>query len=150
MRVAVMEVEVVMRYGPRFQQPNGRPTAGREERLLRLLVGDTSGARSQLSVPYQKRRDPCGHPLPITCEWVACPSAFGQIAVCTSNHRSCNGYCVHTSARMSPSTVCTMSGSTEAAFLVLSRYDAIRTGETAEVVVLSRSRKFESFKVPAI
>ncbi|CAK0786622.1 hypothetical protein CVIRNUC_009836 [Coccomyxa viridis] len=79
-RVAVMEVEVVLRYGPRFQQPNGRATVGREERLLRLLVGDTSGARSQLSVPYQKR------------------------------------------------------------------YDAIRTGETAEVVVLSRSRKFESFK----
>ena len=67
-RVAVMEVEVVMRYGPRFQQPNGRATAGREERLLRLLVGDTSGARSQLSVPYQKRQDPCGRPLPITCE----------------------------------------------------------------------------------
>ena len=33
---------------------------------------------------------------------------------------------------------------------MLSRYDAIRTGETAEVVVLSRSRNFESFKVPFI
>ena len=63
-----MEVEVVLRYGPRFQQPNGRATAGREERLLRLLVGDTSGARSQLSVPYQKRSDPCGHLIVINCE----------------------------------------------------------------------------------
>ena len=65
-----MEVEVVMRYGPRFQQPNGRATVGREERLLRLLVGDTSGARSQLSVPYQKRRAPCSHPFPIPCECI--------------------------------------------------------------------------------
>ena len=88
-----MEVEVVLRYGPRFQQPNGRATVGREERLLRLLVGDTSGARSQLSVPYQKRRDPCRHASPITCERVACPSAFGQIAACVSDDRSCNGNC---------------------------------------------------------
>ena len=51
-----MEVEVVMKLEPRFQQPYQRATAGREERLLRLLVGDDSGARSQLSVPYQKRQ----------------------------------------------------------------------------------------------
>lgn len=51
-----MEVEVVMKLAPRFQQPYQRTTAGREERLLRLLVGDDSGARSQLSVPYQKRQ----------------------------------------------------------------------------------------------
>lgn len=30
---------------------------------------------------------------------------------------------------------------------VLCRYDAIRTGEAAEVIVLSKSRAFESFKV---
>ncbi|CAL5222015.1 g4305 [Coccomyxa viridis] len=79
-RVAVMEVDVVAEYEPRFQQPYQRATAGRGQRLLRLLVGDASGARSQLSVPYQKR------------------------------------------------------------------YDAIRTGEPAEVLVLSKSREFESFK----
>ena len=59
-----MEVEVVMRFEPRFRQPNQRAAAaGREERLLRLLVGDASGARSQLSVPYQKRQAPVLHPL---------------------------------------------------------------------------------------
>lgn len=50
-----MEVDVVAEFEPRFQQPYQRATAGREQRLLRLLVGDASGARSQLSVPYQKR-----------------------------------------------------------------------------------------------
>jgi len=55
-RAAIMEVEVVMKLEPRFQQPYQRATAGREERLLRILVGDDSGARSQLSVPYQKRQ----------------------------------------------------------------------------------------------
>lgn len=51
-----MEVDVVAEYEPRFQQPYQRATAGRGQRLLRLLVGDASGARSQLSVPYQKRQ----------------------------------------------------------------------------------------------
>ena len=50
-----MEVDVVAEFEPRFQQPYQRAAAGREQRLLRLLVGDASGARSQLSVPYQKR-----------------------------------------------------------------------------------------------
>ena len=56
----------------------------------------------------------------------------------------------YTSANPSSGSVCVMNGGTEVVFFLLSRYDAIRTGETAEVVVLSRSRKFESFKVPVI
>ena len=54
--MAVIEIEVVAKFEPRFQQPYQRATAGREQSLLRLLVGDASGARSQLSVPYQKRQ----------------------------------------------------------------------------------------------
>ena len=108
-----MEVEVVMRYGPRFQQPNGRATAGREERLLRLLVGDTSGARSQLSVPYQKRRDPCGHPLPITCECVACPSAFGQTAEQSQITGAATATALYTPANASARSVHAMNGGTE-------------------------------------
>ena len=56
---------------------------------------------------------------------------------------------LYTSASSSSMSVCEMNGGPEVASFLLSRYDAIRTGETAEVVVLSRSRKFESFKVPA-
>ena len=58
-----MEVEVVTKLEPRFRQPYQRSAAGRQERLLRLLVGDASGARSQLSVPYQQRQAPSYPPL---------------------------------------------------------------------------------------
>ena len=58
-----MEVEVVTKLEPRFRQPYQRSVAGRQERLLRLLVGDASGARSQLSVPYQQRQAPSYPPF---------------------------------------------------------------------------------------
>jgi hypothetical protein len=116
-----MEVEVVTKLEPRFKQPNQRSAAGREERLLRLLVGDASGARSQLSVPYQRRQAPpypsveeCRGPL-----WqrsAGLPSLFAATVLQFVRSFAC-------------------------------RYDAIRTGEGAEVIVLSNSRAFHSFKV---
>ena len=112
-RVAVMEVEVVLRYGPRFQQPNGRATAGREERLLRLLVGDTSGARSQLSVPYQKRRDSCGHSSPIIYECTSVLPALGQIAEQSQIPGSALAIALSTSAIVSARSVHAMHSGIE-------------------------------------
>ncbi|CAL8465254.1 g4789 [Coccomyxa elongata] len=79
-RAAVVDVALDVRFEPRFREPRARGPAGAESRLLRLLVGDASGARSELSVPYDRR------------------------------------------------------------------YDAIRVGEPAEVLVLSKLRTFETFK----
>ena len=54
-RAAVVDVEVDVRFEPRFREPRARGPAGAESRALRLLVGDASGARSELSVPYDRR-----------------------------------------------------------------------------------------------
>ncbi len=110
-RVAVMEVEVVTKLEPRFKQPNQRSAAGREERLLRLLVGDASGARSQLSVPYQRRQAP---PYPSVEE--------------------CRGPLWQRSAGLPSLFAATV-------------LQFVRSGEGAEVIVLSNSRAFHSFKV---
>jgi hypothetical protein len=54
-RVAVVDLEVDVCVEPRFRAPRQRGVAGRQSRMLRLLVGDASGARSELCVPYQQR-----------------------------------------------------------------------------------------------
>ena len=54
-RAAVVDVEVDVRVEPRFRAPKQRGPVGAQLRMLRLLVGDGSGARSELSVPYQQR-----------------------------------------------------------------------------------------------
>ena len=53
----MVDVEVDRRVEPRFQEPRARGSASRQAttRTLRLLVGDASGARSELCVPYQQR-----------------------------------------------------------------------------------------------
>ncbi len=52
----MVDLEVEVRVEPRFRERRGaRPLGGSQARVLRLLVGDASGARSELSVPYQQR-----------------------------------------------------------------------------------------------
>lgn len=54
-KAAVVDVDVDVRVEPRFRAPKQRGLVGAQSRVLRLLVGDGSGARSELSVPYQQR-----------------------------------------------------------------------------------------------
>ena len=54
-RAAVVDLEVDVKVEQRFRAPRDRGPVGAQSRVLRLLVGDGSGARSELSVPYHQR-----------------------------------------------------------------------------------------------
>lgn len=74
----MVDVALDVRFEPRFREPRARGPAGAESRLLRLLVGDASGARSELSVPYDRRCEfPVLHHSVMSLESFLCPVTGG-------------------------------------------------------------------------
>lgn len=70
----MVDLEVELEREPRFRELRARGPSGQQARTLRLLVGDGSGARSELCVPYQQR---CVSPAHLSSS---------VDAVCHTNH----------------------------------------------------------------
>lgn len=128
-----MEMPGRSSYGGRqvYQPVRGTP-------ILKLLLGDESGARSQLALPYSRR-----HALASSINYHCLSSGLGQK---NGPSFALEGYLDVTSNVTSVAS----EGLLSLLLLgILCRYESIQVGEAAEVLVLSRQSSFKSFKASA-
>lgn len=142
-RASVVAVQVEQ---PDRRSYTSRPgyASQRGSATLRLLVGDDSGARSLLILPYNRRYYPSSCQLLLRCS--PAQSKMLSLRVSTSSfEKQYRELCDVTELQSCSIKQIFFCCNPDKACLC--RYDDIQVGEAAEVLVLSPQAGFNSFKV---